>query len=437
MNQKQQKPTLSGQRIRTRKRDEKEKQDPLAFRDAIIQGLQDIGNNDLEQVTVFLDKSGSKLNYRLYGEYLFDILFAGGVLAPGGSVQEEGEKATWRTTVCVFEANDDELKTYVQVINKIIARYRYLQKAFEDEIKKILLFLKGFTEDQRNKLAIVTGIILANGMAPPTSLTSLLNETLIKEGISLQFATKVFQAVVNEKDFNSLTSILRKAELENKLMEFFPPNKQTQEMFEKHFTAHGLEKLVDYQKALQALSTRRAFQQQLKEMLDNETPIKEMISTCKEEMKKSNLSEDDVVFQVWKSLMKAVEWNKKEELVHDQALKHLKVYAPLLAAFTTQAKSEINLLVKVQEYCYDNMSFMKVFQKMVMLFYKTDVLSEDTIIKWYKGAHSSKGKNVFLEQMKKMVEWLQSAEEGRPAKSPQSLHPPPPGRIFMSRGDFD
>ena len=28
----------------------------------------------------FLVSSGSKLNYRLYGEYLFDILFAGGVL---------------------------------------------------------------------------------------------------------------------------------------------------------------------------------------------------------------------------------------------------------------------------------------------------------------------------------------------------------------------
>ena len=42
-----------------------------------------------------------------------------------------------------------------------------------------------------------------------------------------------------------------------------------------------------------------------------------------------------------------------------------------------------------------------------------DVLSEDSIIKWYKGAHSSKGKSVFLEQMKKMVEWLQSAEEGK------------------------
>lgn len=39
--------------------DEKEKQDPLAFRDAIIQGLQDIGNNDLEQVGVFVLPYGS------------------------------------------------------------------------------------------------------------------------------------------------------------------------------------------------------------------------------------------------------------------------------------------------------------------------------------------------------------------------------------------
>ncbi|XP_027044516.1 eIF5-mimic protein 2 [Pocillopora verrucosa] len=411
MSQKQPKPTLSGQRIRTRKRDEKEKQDPLAFRDAIIQGLQDIGNNDLEQVYKFLDSSGSKLNYRLYGECLFDILFAGGVLAPGGSILEEGEKATWKTSVCIFDANDDDVKTYVQVINKVIARYRYLQKAFEDEIKKILLFLKGFSEDQRNKLAIAAGIILANGMASPTALSSLLNENLVKEGLALPFLTKVFQVWVKEKDFTSLSSALRKAELENKLLDFFPPNKQTQEMFDKHFNANGLDKLVAFQKAQQTLGTRRNFQQQLKEMLDNETPVKEMISTCKEEMKKYELTEDDVVFLVWKCLMRAVEWNKKEELVADQALRHLKVYAPLLASFTSQAKSEINLLVKVQEYCYDNMNFTKVFQKMVLLLYKTDVLSEDTIIKWYKGGYSQKGKTVFLEQMKKMVEWLQSAEE--------------------------
>ncbi|KAG5843183.1 hypothetical protein ANANG_G00185790 [Anguilla anguilla] len=109
--------------------------------------------------------------------------------------------------------------------------------------------------------------------------------------------------------------------------------------------------------------------------------------------------------------MNAVEWNKKEELVTEQALKHLKHYAPLLAVFSTQGQSELVLLQKVQEYCYDNIHFMKSFSKIVVLFYKADVLSEDTILRWYKEAHASKGKSVFLEQMKKFVEWLQNAEE--------------------------
>ena len=57
-------------------------------------------------------------------------------------------------------------------------------------------------------------------------------------------------------------------------------------------------------------------------------------------------------------------------------------------------------------------------QKLVLLIVRpvllslADVLSEDSILKWYKDGHSPKGKSVFLEQMKKMVEWLQSAEEG-------------------------
>lgn len=32
-------------------------------------------------------------------------------------------------------------------------------------------------------------------------------------------------------------------------------------------------------------------------------------------------------------------------------------------------------------------------------------------MKWYNGAHVAKGKSVFLGQMKRMVEWLQTAEE--------------------------
>lgn len=114
-NQKQQKPTLTGQRFKTRKRgklgifivdqltttffgfnqlcqnatsgeilacfstDEKERFDPTQFQESIVQGLNQTGS-DLEAVAKFLDASGAKLDYRRYAETLFDILVAGGML---------------------------------------------------------------------------------------------------------------------------------------------------------------------------------------------------------------------------------------------------------------------------------------------------------------------------------------------------------------------
>lgn len=130
--------------------------------------------------------------------------------------------------------------------------------------------------------------------------------------------------------------------------------------------------------------------------------------------------------------MGLAEWNKKEELVTDQALKHLKQYTQLLQAFTTIDRAELALILRVQEFCYENMNFMKAFHKIIYLFYKgkhwkniififiikyfnfflANVVSEDAILKWYKDGHSQKGKMHFLEQMKKFVEWLNNAEEG-------------------------
>lgn len=110
-------PTLQGQRIKTRKRDEKEKYDPAGFRDSIITGISDIvtggkssspdsqipsptaesaGDSEqnggaaagplvtkgrLDALSKWLDERGSKKDdYRKYGEVLFDVLIAGGIL---------------------------------------------------------------------------------------------------------------------------------------------------------------------------------------------------------------------------------------------------------------------------------------------------------------------------------------------------------------------
>lgn len=51
----------------------------------------------------------------------------------------------------------------------------------------------------------------------------------------------------------------------------------------------------------------------------------QIIAFTKEEMKKANLSEQSMISMIWTSLMSCVEWNKKEELVTEQAIKHLKV----------------------------------------------------------------------------------------------------------------
>ncbi|CAB4009215.1 basic leucine zipper and W2 domain-containing 1-A isoform X1, partial [Paramuricea clavata] len=412
MNQKNPKPTLGGQRIKTRKRDEKEKYDPLGFRDSVITGLEKSGN-DFENVSAFLDNPGNKLNYHAYGEQLFEILIAGGLLAPGGSIILEGEKP--KTSICVFEANEDSatLRSYVQLYQKLIRRFKYLQRSFDEVLDKIIVFMKGFTEEQRMKLATVYAMILANSMTQGTFLSKLRNEHLVKEGISLQFITRLFQAWLKEKkDAASIISTLKKNEMDDKLLDFFPPNKRTNEQFEKHFVAAGLPKLVEFQKAQQHVGSKKEFQSQLSEMIEAKMPLKEIIANCIEQKGKgSTLTEEQVIVLTWKAVMSSVEWNKKEELVADQALRHLKVYAPLLAEFATTNTSEFILMVKIQEYCYDNMNFMKVFQKIILLLYKTDVLSEDTVLKWYKGDHAAKGKSVFLEQMKKMVEWLQSAEE--------------------------
>uniref|UniRef100_A0A0L8FYX2 W2 domain-containing protein n=1 Tax=Octopus bimaculoides TaxID=37653 RepID=A0A0L8FYX2_OCTBM len=309
MSQKAPKPILSGQRLKTRKRDEKEKYDPSSFRDAIILGLNEC-SNDLEQVSKYLDTAGSRLDYRRYAEVLFDILFTGGQL-----------------------------------------------------------------------------------------------------GLSLEFSTIMFRTWLNEKDINSVSAAMKRSQIENRLLELFPINKRSQEAFLNHFQEAGLGPVANLQRVQQSAEVKKELQKDLTRMINDNEPIKEIIAHLKEYMTKHKLSDHEMVVLVWNTVMGTVEWNKKEELVAEQALKHLRNYSLLFTAVAKTEKSELNLMVRIQEYCYDNINFMKVFQKIIILFYKSEVLSEDVVLKWYRDSPSSKGKGIFVSQMKKFVEWLKSAEE--------------------------
>ena len=140
------------------------------------------------------------------------------LLILGGGIKEE--TGLYRAEVCVFtcNANIAEMKRHVQIIRNLTRRFKYLTKTFEESMVKILKFLKGFKSEERARLAIFTGLILAEGLVAGTILSSLLNEHLVKEGVALSFITKCFGAWLTEKDIAAVGQALRKAKLDFKLL---------------------------------------------------------------------------------------------------------------------------------------------------------------------------------------------------------------------------
>lgn len=413
MSQKVEKPVLSGQRIKTRKRDEKERYDPIGFRDAIISGLDKCAN-DFEAISRFLDGAGNKLDYRRYGECLFDILIAGGILVPGGTLSQEGD-GPHKTDACIFSTSDeinmDVMRSWEQVFIKLMRRFKYLEKLFQDEIKKILMFVKYFTPAERKKLSVMVSLWIANGSIPFNVILVLNNSHLVKDHLALDFLIDIFKCWRQEKGVNSLYSAIKKSNIESHLISFIPDTKQSQTYFRNAFQDNGLEEILKLYNDQHQQLAKKELQVLLAESLAENKNQKEIINEIKDIASKDNIQEHETVCIIWNTVMDIPEWSKKEELVTDQAVRHLKQYTGLLSAFTQSSRAELNLLLKVQEYCYSNMTFMKAFQKIIMLFYKTDVISEQAILKWYKQDYNVKGKMMFVDQMKQFVEWLQNAEE--------------------------
>ncbi|XP_059091245.1 protein krasavietz-like isoform X2 [Tigriopus californicus] len=412
MSQKQPLPSLTGHRLKPRKRDEKKQYDPSGFRDSILEGLNEAGQ-DLEAVSKFLDTSSSKLDYRRYGGNLVEILIAGGLLAPGGSIVQDGQVN--RTDTCLFVMADsmEMVRAWEQVFTKLERRFKFLEKMHEEEMNKILVYLKGFTPQERQCLARITALWLASGQVPPTILPILINERQVNDGTSLEFLLETFSVLKQEKGGTAVINVIKRSGIEARLMDFFPlvNQQQTEENFNKTFLARDLPEVVSFRKNQAAQGERNELHRAVRDAIAEDRPVKEIIAEVKEGMSKNTVQEYDAVVMIWSCVMSAVEWNKKEDLLQDQAMRHLKKYVVLFAAFTKNTRSELALLNRIQEYCYDNMNFLKSFNKIVLLLYKTDVLCEEVILKWYKDAHSSRGWSVFMDQMKKFVEWLEHAEE--------------------------
>ncbi|GBP11730.1 Protein krasavietz [Eumeta japonica] len=249
---------------------EKEKYDPNGFRDALVAGLERAAG-DLDAAYKFLDSAGSKLDYRRYGEVIFDVLIAGGLFGlfdtavvctvPGGSVSLDGD--TPRTTTCIFAADEDmdTMRSFEQVFVKLMRRYKYLEKMFEEEMKKVsydfvlasectpleppgrsvrrpVSTCATATRPTRRRggagppaaaagpvhtligicirLELRSVSVSANGCVPPNVLLVLINEHLLKDNLALDFVLEVFSTFKQERGFAPLITALKKGQLEGR-----------------------------------------------------------------------------------------------------------------------------------------------------------------------------------------------------------------------------
>lgn len=278
-----------------------------------------------------------------------------------------------KTEFCVFNVPADDLETirsFSHVIVKLIRRYMYLEKTLDEEFKKVIYFLKGFAPDERIKLAKLTALLISGGQVPATVLTSALQDHFVKDGIAIDFLVCVLKTWLAEKDPATVWASVKKASLDHRMMEFLPVSKRSTEYLTSVFLNGGLEDLLSFQKASMNGMVKKEMQGQVAKLVKDDVSSKEIGLTVREFVTKNHLPEHEVIVLLWNTLMSTVEWNKKEELVADQAMKHLKKYLNLLGGFTKSVKSELALIIRIQEYCYENMNFLKVFQKIITLFYK-------------------------------------------------------------------
>lgn len=67
------------------------------------------------------------------------------------------------------------------------------------------------------------------------------------------------------------------------------------------------------------------------EFLKNNSAISEIVEHCQEALSENStiMTVVHVTVILWKSVMSAIEWNKKEDLLAEQALRHLQVPSSL------------------------------------------------------------------------------------------------------------
>eukprot|EP00163_Fabomonas_tropica_P014793 TRINITY_DN268_c0_g1_i1.p1 TRINITY_DN268_c0_g1~~TRINITY_DN268_c0_g1_i1.p1 ORF type:complete len:435 (+),score=139.52 TRINITY_DN268_c0_g1_i1:189-1493(+) len=411
------KPSLAGASKRTRKRNQVIPFEPKKFSLAVIPAFRDAGSAaglESGEWIVQLDAAEKRdtLDFQRYGDIFWEVVIAGGIVAPGGELPEDEEL---NNPVCVFTAEPEEVTHLVTVAHQMLQRKPFLRPKLEEAINKLVLFLDTYSEEESKNFATFIGLFFARGNLAPASFINPLRAVprLVENGSSLEFCTHIFAALLSAAKLDRLLSALRLAKVEDAIIELMPKKQRTFGELAEYFSTKGLDVLATYLREKNTKESLRDIKMKIGELFEDEAPIPEMVHLLKGHVE-NGLSESVAAGVAFDSIMATVQWSKKTQQHPMQALKQLNAYHKLLYPFTCESgKAQLNLMLHIQTYCYDIIHLLPCFHQMMQLLYQHEVISEQAIRVWFAGKKkvSNKARQEFLKQMEPFIKWLDTAEE--------------------------
>ncbi|KAH9814856.1 hypothetical protein DFH28DRAFT_928471 [Melampsora americana] len=409
------KPSLAGVRNKQRKGVAKAaaKFEPEEFRDQILKHLSTLPANDFDAVAAKLDSLGNQLDYRKYEGPLFEILLVGGILAPGGSYVDDGaEKSPFSIiTSTKYPIDQADMKKHVDVFNKLIRRYKYLQKLFEENaLTGLLQYINKFQGPDMERLAYALALFMSTGLASSNVLLTLQKEHLVKDGISLNFVTKVFRAYLQVENSDHLSGSLRRGGVTD-IYGFFPPHARERTDLEAHFKTEKLDAIITFAQKQKSGQIRDETLAHLKEMVASEEPRAEIIAFLREQALTGVIPDVEFIALVWAGLMHSLDMGSRPDQIVDMVVKAVTAVAPVLACFCENGRTQISLINTIQVWAYENTKVMGAFARILKELYAHDVVSDQAVLYWHSKGSKPQARQHFLKSSEPLVKFLQEQDD--------------------------
>lgn len=224
-----------------------------------------------------LVQAGATLELLKYSEQLFELLFVGGLLQPGGSYLDDK-----RSPIYVLQdaaEGWDPVRGMVETLKLVMQRYKYLQKPLEENfLPDILGYLSKWDDASKDKLAQAVALLVLDVQVSSRCLASLTKDHVVKDNVGLSFFTSFAKAYLSKQSVEHLGATLRRSGLRDIAL-LFPIQIRDKKHIEDHFKQAGLPQVVEWYGKMALAETKDETISSIERMLGDEESNEQVSTT--------------------------------------------------------------------------------------------------------------------------------------------------------------